>query len=325
LIFVKNCAGCKKRLYLTNCNFILINKDKLLMSISINQVIAFSTVARTGSFAEAAIQLHLSQPALSIAIKKLEEALGGKLLARTTRSVALTPEGKAFYPVARRLLSDWEQSLQDVRNHFTLRRGKLDIAAMPTYTINRLPEILADFHRQCPDIHVTVHDVIAESVVEMVREGRCELGVTFDPGDASDLNFQPLFKDRFITILPPKHRLLMKEKLRWADVLVYPHISLQRPAGARALIDKALAKKGLVLTPAFESHQLVSIGRMVMAGLGLSVVPSTSQAQMEEMGLQCRAISSPVIIHQLGVITRRQQPLSVAAQKMESLIQVAST
>ena len=64
---------------------------------------------------------------------------------------------------------------------------------------------------------------------------------------------------------------------------------------------------------------------MVMAGLGLSVVPSTSQAQMEEMGLQCRAISSPVIIHQLGVITRRQQSLSVAAQKMESLIQVASS
>ena len=293
------------------------------MPISINQVVAFSTVARTGSFAEAAIQLHLSQPALSIAIKKLEEALGGKLLARTTRSVVLTPEGKAFYPVARRLLSDWEQSLQDVRNHFTLHRGKLDIAAMPTYTINRLPQILADFHRQYPDIHVTVHDVIAESVVDMVREGRCELGVTFDPGDASDLNFQPLFRDRFIAILPAKHRLLMKEKLRWADILAYPHISLQRPAGTRALIDKALAKKGLVLTPAFESHQLVSIGLMVIEGLGLSVVPSTSQAQMEEMGLQCRAISSPVITHQLGVITRRQQSLSVAAQKMQSLIQVA--
>ena len=200
------------------------------MSIPINQVIAFSTVARTGSFAEAAIQLHLSPPALSIAIKNLEESLGGKLLARTTRSVALTPEGKAFYPVARRLLSDWEQSLQDVRNHFALRRGKLDIAAMPTYTTNLLPQILANFHRQYPDINVTVHDVIAESVVEMVSEG-----------------------------------------------------------------------------------------------LGLSVVPSTGRAQMEEMGRQSRAISSPVITHQLGVITRRQQELSAAAQAMEALIRTAST
>ena len=294
------------------------------MTIPINQVIAFSTVARTGSFAEAAMQLHLSQPALSIAIKNLEQALGGKLLARTTRSVTLTPEGKAFYPVARRLLSDWEQSLQDVRNHFALRRGKLDIAAMPTYTANLLPRILADFHQQYADIHVTVHDVIAESVVEMVREARCELGITFDPGDAPDLNFHPLFSDRFIAILPQTHSLLAKQQLAWSDLLNYPHISLQRPAGARALIDQTLAKKGLVLTPAFESHQLVSIGRMVREGLGLSVVPSTSRGQMEEMGLQCRDIAYPVITQDLGLITRRQQPLSVAAQAMIKLIKAAS-
>ncbi|MEH6516808.1 MAG: LysR substrate-binding domain-containing protein [Halioglobus sp.] len=294
------------------------------MTIPINQVIAFSTVARTGSFAEAAIQLHVSQPALSIAIKNLEGALGGKLLARTTRSVALTPEGKAFYPVARRLLADWDQSLQDVRNHFALRRGKLDIAAMPTYTSNLLPQILAEFHREYPDINVTVHDVVAENVVEMVREGRCELGITFKPEDAPDLHFQSLFKDRFVAILPATHPLLLKPKLRWADLLAYPHISLQRPAGTRALIDQALAEKALVLTPAFESHQLVSIGRMVSEGLGLSVVPSTSRGQMEEMGLQCRAISSPVITHQLGIITRRQQQLSVAAQAIEALIRASS-
>lgn len=292
--------------------------------VTISQAIAFCTVARTGSFAESAVQLHVSQPALSIAIKNLEEILGGKLLARTTRSVALTPEGKAFYPVVRRLLSEWDQAMQDVRNHFELGRGKLDIAAMPTYTSNKLPRILADFHHLYPDINVTVHDVIAENVVEMVREGRCELGVTFDPGEAPDLNFLPLYRDRFMAILPNGHLLLKKKKLHWPDVLEYPHISLQRPAGTRALIDQALAANGLTLTPAFESHQLVSIGRMVREGLGLSVVPSTTHIQMEEMGLHCRAIFSPVITHQLGVITRKQQELSKAAAAMQSLVQEAS-
>ena len=116
------------------------------MSVSINQLQAFAAVARLGSFAEASELIHLSQPALSIAIKNLESALGGKLFDRTTRSVALTPEGKAFYPVVKRLLSDWDQSLEDVRNHFTLRKGKLDIAAMPTFTNSMLPRALADFH-----------------------------------------------------------------------------------------------------------------------------------------------------------------------------------
>jgi len=153
---------------------------------------------------------------------------------------------------------------------------------------------------------------------------RCELGVTFDPGDAPDLIFQPLFKDRFVAILPAEHPLLAKRQLRWPDLMEYPHIGLQRPARARSLIDQALAEKDLVLTPTFESHQLVSIGRMVSEGLGLSVVPSTSRAQMEQMGLECRAVSYPVIKHQLGIITHRQQELSVAAQAMGSLIRANS-
>jgi len=293
------------------------------MSIPINQIVVFTTVARTGSFAEAAIQLHLSQPALSVAMKNLEQSLGGKLLARTTRSVTLTPEGKAFYPVARRLLSEWEQSMQDVRNHFALGRGKLDIAAMPTYTTNFLPKILAEFHSQYPNIHITVHDVIAENVVQMVREKRSDLGITFAPEDAPDLHFQPLYQDRFVAILPFKHPLLEKQTLKWIDLLACPHLSLQRPAGTRKLIDQALQEKGLLLTPAFESHQLVSIGRMVNEGLGLSVVPSTSRAQMEEMGLQCRAISAPVITHQVGIVTRPQQALSAAALAMRQLIRAA--
>ncbi|MFT4654206.1 MAG: LysR family carnitine catabolism transcriptional activator [Kangiellaceae bacterium] len=292
------------------------------MNIPINQVVAFTTIARTGSFAEAAVQLHLSQPALSIQVKNLEENLGGKLLLRTTRSVSLTPEGKAFYPVARRLLSDWDQSLQDVRNHFALLRGKLDVAAMPTYATNLLPVILATFHRQYPDINVTMHDVIAESVIEMVRENRCELGITFDPGDVPELNFEALYDDRFVAILPNIHPLLDKATLQWTDILQYPHISLQRPAGTRLLIDKALARENLILTPVFESHQLVSIGRMVTQGLGLSVVPSTSKAQMIEMGLHCREISSPQIIHKIGIVTRRKAALSVAAQALLSLIRI---
>lgn len=265
--------------------------------------------------------MHLSQPSLSIAIKNLEETLGGKLFARTTRSVALTPEGKAFYPVAKRLLADWDQSLQDVRTHFELLRGKVELAAIPTYTINLLPTILAKFHEMHPAINVTVQDVIAERVLDMVREGRCELGVTFEPAFASDLVFEPLFSDRFVALLPNKHPLLNKAKLTWSDLLEYPHISLSRPASIRMLIDQALEQKGLSLSPMFETQQLVSVGRMVEAGLGLSVVPSTSRKQLQASGLVCREISAPVINCQLGLVMRRKHELSAAGKAMKKLIQ----
>jgi LysR family carnitine catabolism transcriptional activator len=80
------------------------------MNVTIKQLQAFVAGAKSGSFAEACTRLHLSQPALSIAIKNLEQAVGGKLLERSTRSVTLTPEGAEFFPVVHRLLTDWNRS-----------------------------------------------------------------------------------------------------------------------------------------------------------------------------------------------------------------------
>lgn len=290
------------------------------MNVSIKQLQGFAAVARSGSFAEACTIVHLSQPALSIAIRNLEQAIGGKLLERSTRSVALTPEGAEFYAVVQRLLADWDRSLEDVHNLFALRRGKLDIAAMPTFASSLLPALLREYHRQHADINVTVHDVIAESVVDMVRNGRVELGVTFDPGDAQDLNFQALFRDKFVAVLPPDHPLLEKKRLKWRDLQNSTYISLQRPSSIRLLIDQRLQEHDITLTLAFEAHQLASIGRMVSSGLGISVVPALSSAQMLEMGAVCRPVTAPVITRKVGVITRKRYPLSVATQAMLTII-----
>ena len=290
------------------------------MNVTIRQLHCFVAVARSGSFAEACSVLHLSQPALSIAIRNLETGIGGKLLERSTRTVTLTPEGAKFYPVVQRLLEDWERSLDDVRNLFALRRGKLDIAAVPTFASSLLPTVLAEFHRRFPDINISVHDVITESVVEMVRQNRVELGITFDPGKADDLSFTPLFRDRFIAVLPTEHPLLAKRGLKWGDLQQFPYIALQRPSSIRLLIDRILAGHGITVVPAFEAHQLASIGRMVTAGLGISVVPTLSRSQMQEMGAQCRPVSGPVITRNVGVITRRRQPLSTATQAMLDLL-----
>lgn len=291
------------------------------MNITIKQLQAFAAVAGSRSFAEACERLNLSQPALSIAIKNLEESVGGKLFARTTRSLALTPEGEEFYPVVRRLLSDWEQSLEDVNNLFSLRRGKLDIAAMPTFTSSLLPEILARFHGQFAGINVTVHDVVAESVVEMVSSGRAELGVTFEPGDATDLEFHSLFRDSFVALLPANHPLAAKAgPLCWRDLQDFTYITLQRPSSIRLLIDRTLQAEGIVLSPSFEAHQLVSIGRMVAQGLGLSVIPALSARQMQEMGAVTKPLDYPAIYREVGAVTRKRYSLSVAAQAMLELV-----
>src|SRR5690348_4031355 len=145
------------------------------------QLKAFTAVAQTLSFARACERLHLSQPALSLAIRNLEEALGGRLLARTTRQVRLTPEGAALLPQALQLLADWENVRERLRQRFTLQRGHVTMAAMPSFAANILPRILREYRERYPNVEVSIHDVVQEQVVEMVASGRVELGFGFEP------------------------------------------------------------------------------------------------------------------------------------------------
>ncbi|MEX1668283.1 LysR family transcriptional regulator [Zhongshania guokunii] len=287
---------------------------------------AFVAVVQSRSFAEAAVVLHLSQPALSSAIQVLESTIGGQLLVRTTRTFALTPEGEGFYPVALRLIADWDGALNDLHKRFALREGKISIAAMPAFASNQLPMAIRRFKNNYPEVQITLNDVIAEEVVAMVRSGRVELGISFDPGDGKrqgneDLIFTPLFDDCFVAVLPPEHALLEQTQLSAEELLKSDFISLQAPSVVRKVIFREFASRGLSIIPAYETHQLATIGRMVANGLGVSVVPSLCQKQMYELGAHCRPLLKPLIRQQVGLITHRSYPLSAACQAMANTLQ----
>ena len=170
--------------------------------MTVKQIRAFLAVAQSLSFAVACERLHLSQSALSLTIKALEEGLGGRLFTRTTRNVTLTPEGESLLPLARRLLADWDNAEDEIRQRFTLQRGRVTIAAMPSFAGNLLPPILKNFRTRYPNIGVTVNDVINEQVLEMVRDRQVELGVAFEPSMSTSLEFTPLYRDRFVAVVP---------------------------------------------------------------------------------------------------------------------------
>jgi len=285
-------------------------------NITIKQLKAFVAVAQARSFAEACALVHLSQPALSIAIKNLEESVGGQLLARSTRTLSLTPEGAEFLPVAQRLLSDWAGAIDDLHNRFSLQRGRLAVAVMPSFASTQLPLVLREFKAKHPAINVTIHDIIAEDVVSMVRSGRVEIGVSFDPGESEDLLFEPLFTDKFVAALPIGHPLLKHKTLHWKSLADEPFIALQRPSSIRELVDSALEAQGMVLSIEFEANQLVTIGQMVSTGLGVSAVPDLIVPQLRALGIESRPLTGPSLSRRVGVLTRRRYTLSTQAQAL---------
>ncbi|WGL17504.1 LysR family transcriptional regulator [Microbulbifer bruguierae] len=295
------------------------------MSATIKQLRAFAAVARTRSLAEASAQLHVSQPAISIAIRSLEESLGGDLFSRDGRQLVLTPEGEQFVARAQQLLHNWDNTLNAARQRFQLQHGQLSLAAVPAFTLNQLPDLLKRFHQKHPGINIVLEDIVMERVVSAVQEGRVELGISFRPDDLGNLAFTPIADDRFIAVMSPDHALNGSGNLTWRELAAEPFIAMNRGSAVRRWTDAAFAqcaqKKERRIAPRFlcEANQLSTIGRLVQSGLGVSAVPSLCMSQMQSYGLSCRPLSEPEVVHQVGILTKASAALSAPARAFIAL------
>ena len=286
------------------------------MNMTPRQLRAFVCVARSLSFARACEQLHLSQPALSLAIRDLERALGGRLFSRTTRQVRLTPEGAELLPLAEQLLADWERVGEGVRRRFALEAGNLGVAAMPSFAANRLPALLQAYRSRHPEVVLAIRDVIHEQVLDLVESGRVEVGFCFEPESSPALAFEPLYVDRFIAIVPRDSALARRRTVKAAELLADHFIALERPSSMRRLIESSLAGAGLPFDARLYCDQLTTVIQLVAKGLGVSMIPSLSRPQAEAAGVKCLEFTAPVIRRAVGVVRRKDQQWTAAAQPL---------
>ncbi|MGI9284663.1 MAG: LysR family transcriptional regulator [Pseudomonadales bacterium] len=290
------------------------------MNISLKQLRAFTAVAQGSSFAGACEKLHISQPALSVSIRNMEEAVGGALFKRTTRNVELTPEGRDFLPKALRLQSDWDRAFDDLQRAFTLQQGKLTVAVMPSFAMNQFPEAVARFRESFPGINLKIEDIVMEDVIEAVLADRVELGITFKPEQLEEVDFVPLFTDRFVAILHSGHPLCKKKSIYWKELANDTFIGMNLGSWTRQATDGAFASVDVKPLEIFEANQLATIGGMVLAGVGVSVVPALCQGYMQSLGVICRPINRPSVEREVGLFTHKHRPLSTAAQEFGSCL-----
>ena len=241
--------------------------------MTLKQLKAFLVLARTLNYANAANELCLSQSALSLSIKTLEEELGGKLFKRNTRRVEITIEGQSLIPYAKKLLANWEDMEKDVKQRFKLNRGTLNIASMPFATHAVLPAVMHDFSQLHPNISFSIHDITNEKIIEKVQEGIFEIGICFEPKANDQLIFQPLFNEDFLALLPKHHVLAKQKSVTWLELCSYPFVTLQNPSIIRHVIEEHCAALQVVLDLKVECHQISSLSHFVAYGMGVSAIP----------------------------------------------------
>ena len=178
----------------------------------------FMKAAELLHFTQAAAALHVSQPTLSLQIRQLENELGTRLFERKGRTVHLTEVGELFLGYTRRALNEVDAGLQGIQELNGLLRGTLRIGVSYSYSARLLPEILAEFVRSYPTLHVVVSIMANRSVEEGIKAGDIDLGLVCQSSNAQNFGSLELFKEEIVAVVSPKHPLGRTTALRLRDL-----------------------------------------------------------------------------------------------------------
>lgn len=281
---------------------------------------AFVSVAERGSFLRAAAHLNLSQTALSHRMKKFEEDLGVALLTRTTRQVTLTPAGLELLPKARRMLDELAASLDHIREHASPANERVVIGCLPSIAAYQLPRVLSEFCLVHPNVSVKVHDNSAMEIAQLVQSEIAEFGVTIVSPNVSDLEVKVLAKEPFVLLCARTDPIAKRRFVAWSQLGGAPLIRISPQAANRALIDDALGSRREALNWRYEVQHLQTAVGMVLAGVGVAVVPNIAASSPGMAGLVSVPLRNPSIHRTLGILIRRDKPLSLMATALLQMI-----
>jgi DNA-binding transcriptional LysR family regulator len=286
------------------------------MNIELGDLRAFVAVAERGTFHAAAVELHLSQPALSRRIAKLEGALGVSLVARTTRSVALTSVGRDFLRKARAVLDGLDQSLLGIAELAQKMRGEVTVACVPSAVRYFLPQVLLAYHASYPGILLRVVDEGADTALDSVVRGEADFGINYVGAQEPELDFTPILKEPFVLACRNDHPLASHKKVTWAALEDYDYLTVAKASGNRFLLDLALADAPRRPRAFCEVRHVMSVVGLVEAGLGIAAVPQLAMPPGPHPVLASVKLVEPVVTRTLGLVRRRSQALSPAAQQL---------
>ncbi len=289
-------------------------------NLQIDELQAFVAVAEKASFRAAADALFISAPALSRRIERLETALDTRLLERTTRRVTLTAVGRQFLEHARQILDHLDLAAQHITDTAALRKGVVTVACIPSVAQQLLPGALVEFAKLYPDVRVKVADEGAQEVLAQVVGGTADFGLNFMGAQEPGLDFLALCRETYLLAVRPDHPLARRSAIAWSELVDEKLISVSRGSGNRLLIDNALSRLSHRPVAFHEVNHVATLIQLVQAGLGVGAVPSLSLNDPSRLGVVGIPLIKPAIHRMLGLISRREQPLSPSAAALYALL-----
>jgi DNA-binding transcriptional LysR family regulator len=282
--------------------------------MDINHLEVLVTVARERSFSRAAEVLGRTQPAVSQAIKRLEDDVAETLFDRSSKDGTLTPAGEILLDYAQQMLNLREHAIASLGEMRDLEFGKVTISANE-HTVFYLLPIIAEFRRRFPKIKVEVQRGVASRIPNQITAREVELGViSFTPHDET-LRAVPVLEDELILIVSARHGLSSESSVSIKDLAEECFVAHNAPSPYRQKVIESFAKHKTRLNITVELPSLEAIKRLVDENVGIALVPRLSAAAEIAGGrIKALTVNEMRLARKLNIIYRRSSNLSHAAR-----------
>ncbi len=284
--------------------------------MEMHQIRYFLNSCRTGNFTRAAELSHVSQPALTKAIRMLEEELGAPLFDRQVRPLRLTDLGRALHSRFSRIADLTTEIQRTAREHADLVGTSFSLGVINTLGDGRLVKLAVNLQRCQPSIAINLHSVSQEKLLEQMRQGTLELALlTEAPGIDSRYRTDPVFEDRFVVAMPPDHPLSAKPALSLKDLQGQDYIN-RLSCEKNAEIESLMAELEVTVMTHLVSDQDEFVRRMIKAGLGISIMPLSLAVE----GLVTRPLEDPPVSRRIVLASLVSRQISEVAEMVRHQI-----
>ena len=268
--------------------------------MEMHQIRYFLAVCETLNFTRAAERCNVTQPALTRAIQKLEEELGGLLFRRERRLTHLTDLGRLMRPQLEQVWQQTETAKTTAKSFLKLEDAPLNLGVMCTIGPMRGIGFVTDFWHHHQGIEITLREGVPQRLGELLREGELDLGVLaqWEPFDER-FNVHPLYCERFVVAFPPGHRFAHQNGVRMADVNGESYL-MRINCEFKDYLRSIREEQGIELQHVYRSEREDWIQTMVMAGIGIAFLPEFSVLLP---GLQTRPLIEPEVIREVSLVT----------------------
>ncbi len=281
--------------------------------MELRQIRYFLSVCEHGSFSRAAESCHVTQPAMSKAVKALEAEVGGELLHREGRRLVLSELGQMVRPHLERLAGEQDAAIEVARNFRLLRQAPLRVGVLPTIGPARIARFLGGFRRRHPGIEVAVSESAAGQLARSLEQAQIDVaiangGVGFGDG----FRVQSLYRERYVVVFAPGHRLATLDAVGLADLDGEDYVD-RLSCELREMVMQVVRERQVQLYARFRSEREDWVQSMVLAGLGFAFMPEHS---VTLSGLLSRPLADPPVARDICAIDLRGRARGAAAQAL---------